>query len=156
MPAFRRRRSLKRGWESNPKPPTHEQYAGYKGYDVHHVFKDSGITGSRADRDGILDMLKYLKKNKATRHVVIVDDISRLARDIRVHLDLRDAIDSCGAVLESPAMTFGVDADGRYLATLTFGSRTCKPLAQCITANRRSAQLKERRTNQETPASPYD
>jgi site-specific DNA recombinase len=85
---------------------------------VHHVFKDHGISGSRADREGIIAMLAYLKKNKNKRHVVIVDDISRLARDIRVHLDLRDAIDSCGAILESPAMTFGVDADGRYFENM--------------------------------------
>lgn len=90
----------------------------YKGYAVHHIFRDSGISGSKADRDGVLAMLAYLKNNKHKRHVVIVDDISRLARDIRVHLDLRDAIDSCGAVLESPAMTFGVDADGRYFENM--------------------------------------
>ncbi len=109
---------LKAGMGNESQATYCQQYAGYKGYTVHHVFKDSGISGSRADREGVLAMLAYLKKNRHKRHVVIVDDISRLARDIRVHLDLRDAIDSCGAVLESPAMTFGVDADGRYFENM--------------------------------------
>ncbi len=109
---------LKAGMGNESQATYCKQYADYKGYDVHHVFKDSGISGSKADRDGILEMLDYLKSNKQKRHVVIVDDISRLARDIRVHLDLRDAIDSCGAVLESPAMTFGIDADGRYFENM--------------------------------------
>ena len=97
-----------------------QQYAGWKSYKVHKVFQDSGITGSRADRDGIIAMLKFLKaeKHKKKRYVVIVDDISRLARDIRVHLDLRDAIDECKAVLESPSMTFGMDPDGRYFENM--------------------------------------
>ncbi len=95
-----------------------KQYAGWKGYNVHEVFRDSGITGSRADRDGIKSLLAYLKHNKPKRFVVIVDDISRLARDIRVHLDLRDAIDSCDAILESPSMTFGTDSDGRYFENM--------------------------------------
>jgi site-specific DNA recombinase len=90
------------------------QYAGWKGYTIHQVFKDSGISGGTADRDGIKGMLAYLRKNRKQRFVVIVDDISRLARDIRVHLDLRDAINDCNAVLESPSVTFGNDPDGRY------------------------------------------
>ncbi|MEM6780314.1 MAG: recombinase family protein, partial [Pseudomonadota bacterium] len=94
------------------------QYANYKNYHVHKVFKDSGISGSKADRDGIVAMLKFLKQHKNKRFVCIVDDISRLARDIRVHLDLRDAIDDFEAVLESPAMTFGVDADGRHFENM--------------------------------------
>lgn len=90
------------------------QYTGWKGYTIHQVFKDSGISGSRADRVGITEMLAFLRKHRKQRFVVIVDDISRLARDIRVHLDLRDAINECGAVLESPTVTFGTDSDGRY------------------------------------------
>ena len=75
-----------------------KQYAQWKGYEVSDVFKDV-LTGSRKDREGIKAMLAFLKKNKKKQYVVIVDDISRLARDIRVHLDLRDAIDSCDAGL---------------------------------------------------------
>jgi site-specific DNA recombinase len=78
------------------------------------VFKDSAISGSCGDREGIKDMPAFLHANNKKRFVVIIDDISRPARDIRVHLDLRDAINECSAVLESPSVTFGTDSDGRY------------------------------------------
>lgn len=91
------------------------KYAQWKGYTVWEAFCDRGLSGARADRDGMIDMLAFLKKHKGkSQFVVIVDDISRLARDIRVHWDLRDAIANYGAVMESPAMTFGVDSHGRY------------------------------------------
>ena len=90
-------------------------YASWKNYDVCAVFLDKGVSGARIDRDGIQDLLRFLRKHKGKRRfVVVVDDISRLARDIRVHMNLRDAIEECGAVLESPAMTFGADSHGRY------------------------------------------
>ena len=94
------------------------QYAGWKGYTVHKVFQDSGISGSRSDREGIKAMLKFLRRHKKKRFVVIVDDISRLARDIRVHLDLRDAIEKCGAVMESPTTVFGTDSDSRFFENI--------------------------------------
>ncbi|MEM9470217.1 MAG: recombinase family protein [Pseudomonadota bacterium] len=93
-------------------------YAQWKNYTIHKVFSDSGISGSRADRKGVIEMLSYLRKNRGKRFVCIVDDISRISRDIRVHLDLRDAINDCNAILESPAMTFGEDADGRYFENM--------------------------------------
>jgi site-specific DNA recombinase len=93
------------------------QYAGWKGYTVQHVFKDV-ITGGRSDREGIKAMLKFLRRNRSKRFVVIVDDISRLARDIRVHLDLRDAIEKCGAVMESPTTVFGTDSDSRFFENM--------------------------------------
>ena len=46
------------------------------------------------------------------------DDISRLARDIRVHWDLRYAISEYNAVMESPSSTFGTDSDGRYFENI--------------------------------------
>ncbi|MCK4945289.1 MAG: recombinase zinc beta ribbon domain-containing protein, partial [Alphaproteobacteria bacterium] len=42
----------------------------------------------------------------------------RLARDIRVHWDLRDAINEYSAVMESPSATFGTDSDGRYFENI--------------------------------------
>ena len=90
------------------------QYAGWKKYNICKVFKDSAISGKCGDREGMKDMLAFLHSHPNKQFVVIVDDISRLARDIRVHLDLRDAIDQCEAVLESPSVTFGNDPDGRY------------------------------------------
>ncbi len=109
---------VKKGQGAESQATYCRQYAQWKGYAIHEVFKDSGITGSRADREGINAMFDYLRKHKSKQFVVIVDDISRLARDIRVHLDLRDAISECGAILESPSVTFGTDSDGRYFENM--------------------------------------
>ena len=91
------------------------QFAAWKGYKVCAAFFDSGVSGARFNRDGIRDLLAFLRKHKGERRfVVIVDDISRMARDIRVHMALRDAVDECEGVMESPSMTFGTDSHGRY------------------------------------------
>ena len=71
---------LKAGMGNESQATYCKQFAKYKGYTVHKVFKDSGITGSRADREGIIEMLQFLKKHKNKRFVCIVDDISRLAQ----------------------------------------------------------------------------
>ncbi len=91
------------------------QYAQWKGYTVWESFCDRGLTGAKADRDGMKELLAFLKQHKGkTRFVVIIDDISRLARDIRVHWDLRDSIANFGAVMESPNTIFGTNSHGRY------------------------------------------
>jgi len=89
------------------------EYARGRGYDVITVFKDEGVSGSLKDRPNITAMIKYLKQNKKYGpFVVIIDEISRLARDVRAHLDLKDAIMDAGAKIESPGVEFGNDANG--------------------------------------------
>ena len=61
------------------------------------------MTGSLATRPGMQAMLAYLRKHsKKGKHriVVIIDDISRLARGIEAHLKLRTAIGSAGGILQ--------------------------------------------------------
>lgn len=50
--------------------------------------------------------------------VVMVDDISRLARGLAAHLDLRTSIATAGGTLKSPSIKFGEDADSLLLETL--------------------------------------
>ncbi len=56
-------------------------------------------------------MLAFLRQHRRTPHVVIIDDISRLARGLETHLQLRAAIASAGGLLESPSIEFGEDSD---------------------------------------------
>lgn len=96
-----------------------EEFARMKGYEVTACFEDEAISGGVIDRPGMLSMLAYLKKHKrAGEHVVLIDDISRLARNIRGHLDLRDAISETGARLESPSIEFGEDSDSILVENL--------------------------------------
>lgn len=64
-------------------------------------------------------MLAYLKKRgKRHPYSVIIDDISRIARDIEAHLQLRRAIAGAGASLESPSIEFGEDSDSILVENL--------------------------------------
>ncbi len=91
------------------------EYAKQVGFPVAETFTDEGISGKFRDRPDVQNMLAFLKKKKpGVQYVVLIDDISRLARDVRVYFDLRDALDEVGALLDSPSMRFKVkrDADG--------------------------------------------
>ena len=84
------------------------EYAEQNGYGVADVFSDNA-SGNTADRPGIQAMLAFLQEHRAERPVVIIDDISRLARQLSVHVELREKISASGGRLESPAFRFGDD-----------------------------------------------
>ena len=86
------------------------EYASYKGYDVVKVFQDD-MTGKIAKRPAMVSMLAHLRKHRNERCVVIIDDISRLARGLEAHLELRALISKAGGKLESPSIEFGEDSD---------------------------------------------
>ncbi len=87
------------------------QYAQNKGYDVIKVFKDEGASGGMVGRAGMQEMLHFLKSQKQDQHMVLIDDISRLARGLEAHLQLRTLISGVGAKLASPSIEFGEDSD---------------------------------------------
>ncbi len=93
------------------------EYASFRGHDVVRVFTDD-MSGSLMGRPGMLAMLAYLKKNKKDNIVVIIDDISRLARGIEAHLKLRAEISNAGGLLESPSIEFGTDSDSQLVEHL--------------------------------------
>ena len=59
------------------------------------------------------EMLAFLRRQKV-QHVVIIDDISRLARDIEIHRKFRRLIDDAGGKLESPSFRFGTSSHERF------------------------------------------
>lgn len=93
------------------------EYAKYKGYEVIQVFKDD-MSGNLINRPGMQAMLSFLRKNKRQPHVVIIDDISRLARGLDGHLQLRADIGNAGGILESPSIEFGEDSDSKLVENL--------------------------------------
>jgi len=89
-----------------------------KNYEVVDVYSDTE-TGGKRDRDGIVAMLRFLKKAcKHEPHTVIIDDLNRMARDVRVHFDLRDEITATGALLDCPKWRFGETAHDKYVETV--------------------------------------
>lgn len=85
-------------------------YARHRGLEVVAVFADEA-SGSLIERPQMKAMLAFLAKRRREPHVVIIDDISRLARGVKAHIELRGAIALAGGVLESPSVSFGDDAD---------------------------------------------
>ena len=95
------------------------EYARHKGYEIAHIFRDEGVSGGMIDRPGMQSMLRYLRKHSAARAcIVIIDDISRLARGLNAHLELRTAIGNAGGKLESPSIEFGDDSDSILVENL--------------------------------------
>ncbi len=90
-------------------------YAEAQGYIVENIFMDEGVSGGDLDRPGMKQLLSFIKERSMPEspYAIIIDDISRLARSVRVHEDLREAIAATGGVLESPTTQFREGADGK-------------------------------------------
>ena len=89
------------------------EYARGRGHDVVEVFNDD-VSGKLARRPGFDAMLAFIRKNRKQEIVVIIDDVSRMARDVRNHFDLKELIYAAGASLESPSWEFGTDPDSIF------------------------------------------
>jgi len=94
------------------------EYAKSKNYEVYQVFRDEGLSGKLMDRPHMKAMLEFLKTYKNEELIVIIDDISRLARDIETHIHLRSAIAGANGKLVSPSIEFGEDSDSRLVEHL--------------------------------------
>ena len=92
-------------------------YAANAGYEVLDVFTDV-VSGKERVRPGINKLLAFLQQSKKQSIVVVVDDITRFARDVATHTDLREKIVALNARLESPKQKFGDDAGSRFIETV--------------------------------------
>lgn len=90
------------------------EFAKFKGFNVLEVFTDD-MTGTSADRPGLKAMLAFLRQRKSQNFTIIIDDITRIARDMDVHLEVRSAIRGLGATLVSPSMEFKDDPDSMLI-----------------------------------------
>lgn len=90
------------------------EYAAYRKLDVVEVFKDD-FTGATERRPAMQAALAYLKKHKRDPHVIIIDDLSRLARDVVAFRSLRESITKAGGILESPSIVFREDSDSLFV-----------------------------------------
>ncbi|WP_375205370.1 recombinase family protein [Hyphococcus sp.] len=93
------------------------EFARMKNYSVAQVFQDD-MSGSLTTRPGMVKMLQFLRKHRNENPVVIIDDVSRLARGLEAHLQLRSAISDAGGRLESPSIEFGEDSDSILVENL--------------------------------------
>jgi site-specific DNA recombinase len=86
------------------------EYARFKGYEVERVFSET-VSGAIMDRPAMKDLLAYLRANKKEGRIVLIDDISRFARDVTGYWILRGELMQVGGQLESPRTEFKDTAD---------------------------------------------
>nr|WP_237072855.1 recombinase family protein [Pseudaestuariivita rosea] len=58
---------------------------------------------------------RFLRLHPKDSIVVIIDDISRFARNVQAHIKLRETLADAGGILESPSIEFGEDSDSRLV-----------------------------------------
>ena len=106
-----------RGTGLNSQETRCREFAAMRGYEVVRVFTDDA-SGGLINRPGMQTMLGFLAQQKRNPHIVIIDDISRLARGLQAHLELRSALSKAGGILESPSIEFGEDSDSQLIENL--------------------------------------
>ncbi len=94
------------------------EYARNRGYPALSAMFTDNITGGTDIRPGIKAMLQFLVKHRNDNCIVVIDDITRLARDVEVHRKLRRAIAATGAKLECPSFEFGDSPDEELVELL--------------------------------------
>ncbi len=77
------------------------EYATYKDYDVVEVFQDD-MSGKFERRPAMDRMLAFLRLHPKDSVVVIIDDISRFARNVQAHIKLRETLSDAGGILGKP------------------------------------------------------
>ncbi len=96
-----------------------KQYASNKNYKIVSIFKDEGISGAEGNRPAFNKLLGFIDNHPKDKFVVIVDDSSRIARDMRVHLALRKSLNERQVRIESPNFNFEDSAEGLLVENVT-------------------------------------
>lgn len=93
-----------------------KDFALRSGYIVEKVFKDTASGGGAyTKRQGQVDLLEYIDKYPHKNFVVIVDDISRVARDVQAHFQLRLLLKERGVEVASPNFNFEDSPEGEMI-----------------------------------------
>ncbi len=77
-------------------------YSKGKGYKIEKIFLDEGISGGLGlfERPAMKNLIAYLDKHPADDFVIIFDDLSRFARDVKVHIQMKAEFIGRGVKLE--------------------------------------------------------
>ncbi len=89
-------------------------FAEMKKYEIEKVFLDEGISGGLFERPAMQDLISYLDSYPFEKFVVIFDDLSRFARDVKVHLQLKALFASRGVKLECLNFSFDDSEESEF------------------------------------------
>ena len=93
------------------------QYADSNGYHVLKEFRDEGITGSRADRKEIQAVVDFIQ-NHESPVTVIMDEVTRLGRDMVVYFTLKDRIEALGGKVIFISQSFDKSPSGKFVENI--------------------------------------
>lgn len=99
-------RQVKQGHGLDSQEKRCRDYAKGKKYKIAEVFPDEGVSGSLFQRPAMKALIEYLDANPLEHFVVIFDDLSRFARDVKVHIQLKSELISRGVTLECLNFSF--------------------------------------------------
>jgi site-specific DNA recombinase len=94
------------------------QYAESLGLKVAETFKDEGVSGALLQRPGFKSLLTFLDSHAEEKFIVVIDDISRLARDLKVYLQLKTELTKRGAMIKSPNFNFEDTPEGIFIENI--------------------------------------
>ncbi len=95
------------------------EYAKLNGFIVDKVFADSASGGGEyTSRKKQVALLEYVKAHPNKVFVVIIDDISRFARDVQGHTQFKLLLREQGVELTSPNFNFENSPEGQLIETV--------------------------------------
>ena len=94
-----------------------QNYAEYNGFNIVAEFEDNGISGASSNRPGMTKMIEFLAINhrKGEKTIVIIQDLSRLARDVALYGAYRKDIEQMGGELHMVSRKTEDTPEGRYM-----------------------------------------
>ena len=91
-------------------------YVSSKGYMVAEVFRDTASGGGEYSlRPGQVEIVRFIDSYPHKRFVVVIDDISRIARDAKAHMTFRAVLRELGVEMESPNFNFEDTPEGEVI-----------------------------------------
>ncbi len=97
-----------------------KQYIQSLGYTLGPTFSDTASGGGDYNkREGVNELIKYIDQYPHRMFVVVVDDLSRIARDTKAYLALKESLKNRGVEFKSPNFNFDDSPEGEYIETIT-------------------------------------
>ena len=101
------------------------QFIESQGFVFDSLYQDAASGGgSYENRAGMNEIIKQIDKFPYRKFVVVIDDLSRLSRDTKSYLTLREALKNREVELKSPNFQFDDTPEGELVETVTMAQHT--------------------------------
>ena len=96
-----------------------EAYAKAHGLEIERVFQDRFTGGGDFnDRPNLSKLLEYVEQRPHRKFVLIIDDLTRLARDTIAHIELRKRLESLNVEVMCLNYKFDNSPEGKFIETI--------------------------------------